>query len=62
MSYQVIESDSLVELSTEEQQLLSGGCKDCGKVKYYHHHHHHHVHEFRFPKRKEKNCYDSDSD
>ncbi len=70
MSHQVIGFDSLVELSTEEQQLLSGGYKDCGKRKpdYYHHHHHHHVHEFRFPKREEKkweekDCYDSkDSD
>jgi predicted nucleic acid-binding Zn-ribbon protein len=65
MSYQVMESSSFVELSTEEQQLLSGGCKDCGGKKYQyhrHHHHHHHVHEFRYPKKETKDCYDNDSD
>ncbi|MBW4689202.1 MAG: hypothetical protein KME40_29940 [Komarekiella atlantica HA4396-MV6] len=65
MSNQVMESNSLVELSPEEQQFLSGGCKYCGEKKYHHHHHHHHhhhVHEFRYPKKDTKNCCDSDSD
>ncbi|MBD6618338.1 hypothetical protein FNW02_21555 [Komarekiella sp. 'clone 1'] len=64
MSYQVMESNSFVELSTEEQQSLSGGCKHCGVKKHYHHHHHHHhhVHEFRYPKKATKDCCDNDSD
>ncbi|MBW4615547.1 MAG: hypothetical protein KME21_20175 [Desmonostoc vinosum HA7617-LM4] len=43
MTTQIIERDALIELSTAEQEVLSGGYGGCRK-KYdfcvYHHHHH----------------------